>query len=1557
MRRLISLFLALSLLLGSLVTPVNAEEKLFANIKGSSVESGYDLGQTIHIIWEGNDTEYYYLLENDETHQKVFEGTTKNNYLKWTAENDSPDSVRYEFRVKPVNGTWPDATGDDESFYIDGWNVVDDVDIDQGDLTLEVGESIQLSASVFPSTVVDDDLTWYSKDPDKVSCTPSGKITALEPYDRASIYAEAENGKKDSIDVEVVSAEVVVERITFPKSTYYILVGETINVEPVITPSDAVNADELEWSTRSDSITVVDGKITGTAVDSSSSVHVYSSNGIHGEFDVVVEANPDVLSEIREISIVGKTSGLVVGDTVELTYSIDPYERLRDCTVDWESSNTNVAKVNSNGELTAVGGGNATITAYTEGVTDSLAVSVEGYWIDFDIDIKTYDSYEKVEIDWDSSLEEFEIYFRNKTTGETLDRGTTASDDYSWKSSDFNVGDEIFFEVGAINADGNVVSEEDYTYFVPDLSKDYSVEFTDHAASVDYKEKVRFKWDGNGEEYVLHLENTTFDYTMEFDPKYNYYDLIFDHKETSVYKITIYAIDDNGKVAASDKVTVSQQGEKSKFYVEIGAMKSSFSKGEDVNLTWGGNCDEYHLETTYGSKTIESWVDERVYTYGTKTLSDTFYDCKTIITGYVDGVAVASDYVMYDLIKTDDYEIDISDIKEVYNAGDSIRVEWKSNLDSFNVYFINRKTDEVTGPTKTSRKYWNIDTSGTYETTTYRFRVVGLDSSGNEVIGAWREFEVVANNNEYLLIDDIQNNYDAGDKIYINWTGSTDDYRIRLKNIDNNTVIREDEITSQSFTVTTGSEKKTTNYSFTVEALDRNSDVVYTDTKTFTVNVLNKVSEWAQEHVDNIAKEELITKALLDEMIAAPQDTLTRAEFCVMLVELYEAYDRKNTPAIKYDRNNAKDFRDIGHLNKDTQEAILKANAIQIVNGTSDTTFAPDVEVTREMLATMLRSTYYAMYGYGIEMSRGEWRTDFNDLIEMSEWAVDGIRFSNALEILNGDGYNFSPKATATHEQGLTLISRANSIFLDFNEEVDFRIEASNSIKNYTDLRLECYYDNLLIGDVHNNYVDWSSSNNSIAGVTSGPRLTAYGKGDTMVTAKYGGIEVASEKFTADKQMAYGGNENEKADTLTDITLYPLQSEIFAPDYLDSFVSNLRPVREAEYDNNIVEGTARFVLNFGEMGADEMKEYFIGYAANSVDMDTVGDALGSFKYVTDKIPELTKVAELDDSEYRTIVNILEGDRFKSIDSFTDLTDYQKVELSSSLNEYLLFAESSINKQMVSKNDEKLMILLDQIYNKDSGLVAKDKLNKMVSINSDTSAIKSADPKLIGAVNVVDKLGDAVDWAVVGWDAIQEFNKLDAITTESVTYLENLKDVLPEDMENYDEVVDAIDGAIFEINNKYAAVFSDTTLKSAKIILEGKLYTNPYIAWFKTSQSITTGLTGDFTNLNYSVREQVVILKGTKDALKTKYSEYINNPSKETLNEFLRVLELFIDVAYSAIDLDIESEQGGLLYYGASGIYYLAEGQTLTDKWKEKRETERAKLKIYEEYLNVALMNI
>lgn len=155
-------------------------------------------------------------------------------------------------------------------------------------------------------------------------------------------------------------------------------------------------------------------------------------------------------------------------------------------------------------------------------------------------------------------------------------------------------------------------------------------------------------------------------------------------------------------------------------------------------------------------------------------------------------------------------------------------------------------------------------------------------------------------------------------------------------------------------------------------------------------------SDWAKPELDKAQAQGLIPDAFKN---ADLKKTSTRAEFCALVVALYE----KIKGEIK-ERSHFTDTKDVN---------VEKAAAIGVVNGTGGNKFDPDAELNREQAAVMLARLANAVGKPFVKKA-----ASFSDKDKISAWATEAVGQVQAAGIMGGTGKNtFAPKDPYTREQ------------------------------------------------------------------------------------------------------------------------------------------------------------------------------------------------------------------------------------------------------------------------------------------------------------------------------------------------------------------------------------------------------------------------------------------------------------------------------------------------------------------------------------------------------------
>ena len=236
------------------------------------------------------------------------------------------------------------------------------VTLDKTSVEVLIGQTVHLSATVLPEATTDKTIRWSSSD-DSVAMVDEGTVTAHK-VGQATIKATCGN-KEASCVVNVLP--IMVEEISFNKTSVSLKAGETVTLTATVKPDDATDK-TVTWSTSEASVaTVNDGVVTAKKVGTATITAKAGDKSATCEITVV--ATPVTAVTLNKTYV-----SLKAGETVTLTATVKP-DDATDKTVTWGSSDESVAKV-ENGIVTAIGKGLSTITAKAGDTSATCMVTV-----------------------------------------------------------------------------------------------------------------------------------------------------------------------------------------------------------------------------------------------------------------------------------------------------------------------------------------------------------------------------------------------------------------------------------------------------------------------------------------------------------------------------------------------------------------------------------------------------------------------------------------------------------------------------------------------------------------------------------------------------------------------------------------------------------------------------------------------------------------------------------------------------------------------------------------------------------------------------------------------------------------------------------------------------------------------------------------------------------------------------------------------------------------------------------------------------------------------------
>ncbi|WP_455957695.1 Ig-like domain-containing protein, partial [Anaerotignum lactatifermentans] len=239
------------------------------------------------------------------------------------------------------------------------------VSLNKTELALEVGETGTLTATVAPTNATNKGVTWSSSN-NEIATVDNGVVTAVSAGE-AIITVTTEDGAKTATCKVTVNAPQTkpVTRVSLNKAELALVMNGTEKLTATVEPSDATNQNVTWESNKTDVATVEqDGtvKAVGTG-EATIKVTAQDGSGQYAECKVTVSAPT---KPVTNVSLNKTELKLAVSDTEKLTATVEPSDATNQ-SVTWESSNTEAATVDQQGNVTAVSAdkGTAVITVKT----------------------------------------------------------------------------------------------------------------------------------------------------------------------------------------------------------------------------------------------------------------------------------------------------------------------------------------------------------------------------------------------------------------------------------------------------------------------------------------------------------------------------------------------------------------------------------------------------------------------------------------------------------------------------------------------------------------------------------------------------------------------------------------------------------------------------------------------------------------------------------------------------------------------------------------------------------------------------------------------------------------------------------------------------------------------------------------------------------------------------------------------------------------------------------------------------------------------------------------
>lgn len=332
----------------------NPDAKKVIPISVTIAVTGLEISDTEKLIYAGED---YTVTPT------IYPADASDKTVIWTSSDESVATVDADGKITAVSRGFAEITattrdgGFTEKCSIEVVQLPEEVKAEADSATAYMGSTLALNVTVLPEDTNDKTLTWHSSDETVATVDSNGVVT---PVKTGSCYITASSivdGVEKRIELTVVQ---LAQSIALKSRVVDIFPGQKLRILTQVLPETTTDK-SVEWTSSDDKIATVDSNGIVTAHKPGRvqlTVRCLDGSGVKK----VVTVN--VVTEITGISLSHTAKTLELADSFKLTATVAPVMAY-DKSVTYKSSDSKIASVDAEGNVTALKTGKAVITATT----------------------------------------------------------------------------------------------------------------------------------------------------------------------------------------------------------------------------------------------------------------------------------------------------------------------------------------------------------------------------------------------------------------------------------------------------------------------------------------------------------------------------------------------------------------------------------------------------------------------------------------------------------------------------------------------------------------------------------------------------------------------------------------------------------------------------------------------------------------------------------------------------------------------------------------------------------------------------------------------------------------------------------------------------------------------------------------------------------------------------------------------------------------------------------------------------------------------------------------
>ncbi len=186
-------------------------------------------------------------------------------------------------------------------------------------VSLAVGATRSLTATVSPSNATNKTVNWTSSNSSVATVSSSGVVTAKAVGSATIVATTADGGKTAYCTVSVTASSVAVTSVTMSRTTASLNVGESVSLSATVAPSNATDK-TVTWASSNTSVATVSGG-TVTAKKAGSATITATAGGKSATCTVTVtDKNATVVNVAGKTEAAAKTALENAGFKVSISY-------------------------------------------------------------------------------------------------------------------------------------------------------------------------------------------------------------------------------------------------------------------------------------------------------------------------------------------------------------------------------------------------------------------------------------------------------------------------------------------------------------------------------------------------------------------------------------------------------------------------------------------------------------------------------------------------------------------------------------------------------------------------------------------------------------------------------------------------------------------------------------------------------------------------------------------------------------------------------------------------------------------------------------------------------------------------------------------------------------------------------------------------------------------------------------------------------------------------------------------------------------------------------------